>query len=394
MLKIKKLITTLGSSQAELARALELSPAAVAQLLNHGQWPKSIDSGALVIQILEFLKSKGATADQLLGAFSEEVEQPRANAATPQPAAVVPKDNALESEPMLKRKQHLMPLARRAFSLVRDPFDELGSAEDLYINPDIRYVRESMYQVARHDGFMAVVGQSGAGKSSLRRDLCVKLENENAPVVVIEPYVLAMEDTDIKGKALKAAHIAEAIMSTVAPLEPMKSSPEARFRQLHNALKNSHMAGFRHVLIIEEAHSLPNSTLRHLKRLRELEIGYTKLVSIILIAQPELLKKLSERNGDLREVVQRIQIVELQPVPRALLGEFIAFRLRRASLELDKIITPDAIEVLADRLTNSARDENSTLLYPLAIGNMMIAALNLAADMGETIITADVMREV
>ncbi|PKM31759.1 MAG: transposase [Gammaproteobacteria bacterium HGW-Gammaproteobacteria-11] len=394
MLKIKKLIITLGSSQADLARALELSPAAIAQLVNHSQWPKSIDSGALVIQILEFLKSKGATADQLLGALSEEVEQPRANAATPQPAAVNPEENTLESEPMLKRKQHLMPAARKAFGLVRDPFDDLQSADDLYVNPDIRYVRESMYQVARHDGFLAVVGESGAGKSSLRRDLLVRLASEGAPVVVIEPYVLAMEDNDQKGKTLKSAHIAEAIMATVAPLESTKSSPEARFRQLHNALKSSHQAGYRHVLIIEEAHSLPIPTLKQLKRLRELESGFTKLVSIILVGQPELLVKLSERNAEVREVVQRIQTVQLEPVPRSMLDEFLAFRFKRAGLQLENIIDSSGVEALADRLTSTARDDTRSLLYPLAIGNMLVAAMNLAAEMGETIINADVIREV
>lgn len=395
MLKLKGIVTAVDSSQAELARLLDLSPAAIAQLVNHGQWPKSLDSGELVLKILDFLKSKGATAEQLLSAFQqEEVEQPRANATAPQPAAVNPEVNTLESEPMLKRKQHLMPAARKAFGLVRDPFEDLQSADDLYINPDIRYVRESMYQVARHDGFLAVVGESGAGKSSLRRDLVARLNNEGAPVVVIEPYILAMEDNDLKGKTLKSAHIAEAIMATVSPLEAIKSSPEARFRQLHTALKSSHQAGFKHVLIIEEAHSLPITTLKQLKRLRELESGYSKLVSIILIGQPELLVKLNERNAEVREVVQRIQTVQLEPVPRSMLEEFLTFRFKRANLQLESIIDTSGIEALADRLTSTARDDTRSLLYPLAIGNMMIAALNLAAEMGETIINADVMKEV
>ncbi|HGP4460305.1 TPA: AAA family ATPase, partial [Pseudomonas aeruginosa] len=66
-----------------------------------------------------------------------------------------------------------------------------------------------------------------------------------------------------KGKTLRVTHIAEAMMAAVAPLERPKSSPEARFAQLHRALKVSHAAGFKHVLIIEEAHSLPIATLKH-----------------------------------------------------------------------------------------------------------------------------------
>lgn len=295
---------------------------------------------------------------------------------------------------MLLRKQPLLPETKRAFGLFRDPFDDLQSAEDMYVSPDIRYIREAMYQAARHDGFLAIVGESGAGKSTLRRDLINRLNAEGAPVVVIEPYVLAMEDNDTKGKTLKSTHIAEAIMAAVAPLEKAKSSPEARFAQLHRALKTSHESGFRHCLIIEEAHSLPIPTLKQLKRLRELEVGFTKLVSIILIGQPELKVKLSERNGEVREVVQRIEIAELTPVGAGRVDEFLAFRLGRVGKKLGEVIDTGGIQALVSRLTSTSRDGARTLLYPLAIGNLLVAAMNLAVRIGEPIVTADVMREV
>ncbi|MCY1509414.1 putative secretion ATPase, PEP-CTERM locus subfamily [compost metagenome] len=212
-------------------------------------------------------------------------------------------------------------------------------------------------------------------------------------MIVIQPYVLAMEDNDVKGKTLKSTHIAEAIMAAVAPLEKTKSSPEGRFAQLHKALKTSHAAGFRHVLIIEEAHSLPIPTLKQLKRLRELEVGFTKLVSIILIGQPELEIKLSPRNGEVREVVQRIEIARLEPVPVAAVEQHLEFRFRRANKPLQEIVSPCGVQALVDRLSTSGRDKTSQL-YPLAIGNLVVAAMNLAANLGESRVTADVIRGV
>lgn len=294
---------------------------------------------------------------------------------------------------MLLPKQPLLPATKKTFGLFRDPFDELQSAEDMYISPDIRYIRESMYQVAKHDGFLAVIGESGAGKSTLRRDLVNRLMAENAPVILIEPYVLAMEDNDTKGKTLKSTHIAEAIMAAVAPLEKPKSSPEARFAQLHQALKASHAAGFRHVLIIEEAHSLPIPTLKQLKRLRELELGFTKLVSIILIGQPELAVKLSPRNGEVREVVQRIEVAELQPVPVGAVEKHLEFRFGRVNKLLAEVMSPCGVQALIERLSTSGRDKTSQL-YPLAIGNLVVAALNLAAELGEPLVTRDVVKGV
>ncbi|MGK4362876.1 ExeA family protein [Ectopseudomonas chengduensis] len=389
MLRLKKVLADIGKGQADLARAVKLSPAAIAQLINHGQWPKSIEQDSLQWQITDYLMNNGALFCQARTAF-EEMEPARANAQAP----ATPENNheTQECPDMLMAKQVLRPDTKRAFNLHHDPFGELKAAEEMYLSPDIRYIRESMYQTARHDGFLAVVGESGAGKSTLRRDLAHRLRNE--PVIVIEPYVLGMEDNDTKGKSLKATHIAESVMAAVAPLEKAKSSPEARFAQMHATLKASHGAGFRHVLIIEEAHSLPIPTLKHLKRMRDqLEHGFDKLLSIILIGQPELLIKLSPRNGDVREVAQRIEIAQLQPIPKAELDYHLAWRCGHAGKQLDELIDASGVQAIIERLGSSGKD-GASQLYPLAIGNLFNAALNLAAEIGESRITADVVKGV
>jgi type II secretory pathway predicted ATPase ExeA len=96
----------------------------------------------------------------------------------------------------------------------------------MYVSPDIRYIREAMFQTSKHGGLLAVVAESGAGKTTLMRDLEDRIVRENQPILLIKPYVLGMEDNDQKGKTLKATHIAEALMAAVAPLE--KPSPALR----------------------------------------------------------------------------------------------------------------------------------------------------------------------
>jgi type II secretory pathway predicted ATPase ExeA len=393
MLKLKGILQDVGRPQAALAQALCVSSATVAQLVNHNLWPRSLDGEALRGRIRAFLSAWGANEAALAVAFEEAVE-PCLRADVPAAMSKVSK----EDEPMLLPKQTLQPATRKAFGLFRDPFDELQCAQDMWVSPDIRYVREAMYQAARHGGFLAIEGESGAGKSTLRRDLVNRLAENNDPVLIIEPYVLASEDNDSKGKSLKSTHIAESMMAAVAPLAKVKSSPEARFAQLHRSLKESHAAGYRHCLVIEEAHSLPVSTLKQLKRILELEVGFTKLVSIIMIGQPELGVKLSERNADVREVVQRCERVTLTPVDHSRLGEFLTFRFDRVGKALGDVLDDSAIDAIVARLSqptrHGGRDGTVSLLYPLAIGNLVVAAMNLAVQLGVPKVTADVIKGV
>lgn len=287
---------------------------------------------------------------------------------------------------MLLRKHQLTPAAKRTFNLPRNPFDEVRSSDEVFLTPEIRYVREAMRMTARHGGFMAVVGESGSGKSTLRRDLIEWIKSESQPVLVIEPYVLGMEDNDTQGKTLKAGHIAEAIMATVAPGVTPKRSPEARFRQVHNTLKESFRAGNRHILIIEEAHGLPIPTLKHLKRFFELEDGFSKLLGIVLIGQSELGQKLDERNPAVREVVQRCEVVNLLPLDNELEG-YLSHRFRLVGRPLNEVMNSKAIEALQHKLTG----QNFSVLYPLAIHNVLTAAMNHAAVIGAPLVTPELV---
>lgn len=432
MLKLKNVLLKASSKQSELAKALNLSQATVAQIVNHGEWPKSLDELDLQERICDFLEAKGVAQADLVSVFDEvdqadvrerintflaeigadpadlanvletKVSEPRAVLADTAARSVSPSKTATESnqeEPMLLRKQALYPATRKHFGLFRDPFaDDIQSHEDMYVSPDIRYVREGMFQTAKHGGLLAVVAESGAGKTTLMRDLEDRIVRENQPILLIKPYVLAMEDNDQRGKTLKATHIAEAIMAAVAPLEKPKSSPEARFAQLHKALKESHTAGYRHCLVIDEAHSLPIPTIKHLKRFFELELGFKKLLSIILIGQPELKVKLSERNQDVREVVQRCEMVELAPLDGGRLEEYLKFKFDRMSKPIGEVIDASGIDALRAKLTLTSnrrdRPETVSLLYPLAVGNLLTACMNLAAEIGVPTVTADVVKGV
>lgn len=401
MLKLKALLRYHNLGQADLARELGLSRPTISQLINHSMWPKTIPQADLQQRIIAWLEAFSVTGMQLVGIFEEEAKEEsntklatgRCNAQ--QPEHRNPKKTIEEPDTMLLRKQTLTPQARMAFGLFRDPFVDPQSSAELFVSPEIRYVRENLYQVTRYGTFLAIVGESGSGKSTIRKDLHARLQAEDKPVIIIEPYVIGMEDDDFKGKTLKAIHICEAILASVSPGSKMPRGMEQRFRAVHNALKESHRMGNKHVLIIEEAHAIPIPTLKHLKRFFELEDGFEKLLSIVLIGQTELGNKLSENRADVREVVQRCEVVRLNPLGEQL-GAYLKHRFDLVNKKLDELMDEQTLEALRSKLTgHGPKNQGSfSVLYPLAVHNVVTAALNLAAQIGAPRLSPEIFAEV
>lgn len=390
--RLKGVLDKLRVSQRACAEAVGISAPAMSKLVQHGAWPIRKEREVVQRAITEFLKQHGATEEDVAALFGI-INTPAADAeAQPKPT---------EEQPMFIRRQSLFPETRRHFGLTANPFlNDIQGVQDVYLSKDGRYVLESMYQVARNGGFLAVLGQSGAGKTVLKLALQQRLVDENQPVIVIEPYVLGMEDNDKKGKTLRSTHIAEAILHAVSPDTKVLASPEARFRQVDKALRASRRASHAHALIIEEAHCLSMVLLKHLKRYLELRDGMGSLLSIILVGQPELGGKLSESNYEVREVVQRCEVVNI-PAMNGNLGEYLAFKFGRAGVkELGKIITEDGLDALRARLAapngmNRQRGHQETSwCHPLAVGNFMIAAMNVAAEAGAPVVDAETIKAV
>lgn len=393
MSALKQLLKDHNVNQNTLSKPMCVSVSAVNLFVNHGQRPKK-NPEQFQAKFIELLEAKGIATDQI----QQAIDAANAIAANDQAASNDKADDTQQEQLMLLRKQTLTPAAKKHFRLFKNIFDEpIRSAAELFNNGDINYVRESMWQAAKgNSSFIAVVGQSGAGKTTLHRELNDRIEREREPTIVIEPYPTGMEDNDLKGKTLKASHIAESILATLAPSTNAKRSPEARFRQIHNLLKESSRAGHHHLLIIEEAHSLPIPTLKHLKRFLELENGFTPLLSIILIGQDELKIKLAENNPEVREVVQRCEIVTLEPFTQTTLVDYLQHRCKAADRKLSDFIDESGLDAICTKLTRNVgrKNQHESLLYPLAVGNLITGAMNVAADLGAPVITGELVMEV
>lgn len=395
----------LGISWRELAGESGLSMGAVARAMR-GQWPARNTQEARA-RIGDVLRQRGASGEQLravlpLAAAGADAQNKCAKAAATAEARPLnqPESNQ-EDDDMLLQHTAITQKALQAFGLPRSPFvDDIQSREDVYHTPAVRYARAALMDAARHHGFVALVGESGAGKTTLVEELEQRLIDEGQDVLVIRPYVLAMEGSDSKGKTLRATHIAEAIAHALDPQLRIKSSPQARFAQLHQLLQGSRRAGRRHLLVIDEAHCLPLATLKHLKRFLELKDGLARVMGVALVAQPELRQVLHSQNPEVREVMQRCEIVELPPLDADLEG-YIAHKFARFDLKPEQVFEPDAFNALRARLIRLPRGARLgsaaasggavSTCYPLAVHNLVARAMNAAAAAGYPRVDADVV---
>ncbi|MGY0399463.1 MAG: AAA family ATPase [Ostreibacterium sp.] len=355
-------------SQSKLARELNISVAAINQLVKHGKYPKRQPVEKFQQQIDKTLEQLG-TINRVNWTVTEN------------------KEILLHNQEIHEMKA-LSEQAKQLFNLHKSPFiDDVQSRGDVYVSSEQRYIRASMLSTAKHGGFMAIVGESGAGKTTLKRDLIEGINQNGDRVIIIQPQT-------IDKTRLATAHLCDAIIEDVSQgTENPKRSMEAKARQIQRILTDSSRAGNKHCLIIDEAHDLTIPVLKYLKRFWELEDGMKRLLAIVLIGQPELKVKLNERNADVREVARRCEQVELQPL-NSYVGEYLKHKLQRVGMQFNAVFSDDAMGGLTARLTQINGESTISLLYPLIVNNAVISAMNAAAEIGQNIITADVFEEV
>lgn len=273
----------------------------------------------------------------------------------------------------------------RHFKMFRNPFvSDVEKSTDIYKSDEHRYIEAAMLDTAKHGGFLAVIGEVGSGKTTMRREVMEQLKKESN-VTVIYPQI-------IDKTRVNASSICDAIVMDLSEEKP-KIKLEQKTRQVQKLLMDRSRAGYQACLIIEEAHDLTTQTLKYLKRFYELEDGYKKLLGIILVGQTELKHLFTEsQHVEMREVIRRVQVAEIRGL-NGNLKEYLSLKFKRVGTKIEDLMDDDAITALSRRLTtdDGKGKKPTSHAYPLLVNNYTARAMNLAAEMGETRLTAEVM---
>lgn len=371
-----------------------LSRAALSTILSRDIWPVSTPREWIEKQIRDALRSRDIAAADDADLFSSDAD-PLHGHVMPNPSPLYdlrksPKSGT-EIEFDAPEPAMLTPAARKHFKLFRDPFRaDPDSADDVFMGPDQAYAFEALFDAVKNHRLFALVGESGAGKTTLLDALKQRIRDEQMPVRIVQPMIPDKSSMTARG-------VLEAIVRDLAPDTRPRASNEGLSRQAHELMLAAAESGQQTMLLFEEAHDLSIPALKQLKRFHEFKSGWRRLLSIVLVGQPELSIKLGEHaTGEAREVARRLETVTLMPLDTEL-EAFVTHRLARAGMrDVPALFAPDVWDAVRARLTATVRrgqqSDRVSMTYPLLVGNLLNRALNEACHLGATRVDAAIVK--
>lgn len=261
------------------------------------------------------------------------------------------------------------------FGLRRDPFDPVKSdprsADEAFTTPALDRTLAALEDAVNFQGFAALVGDVGSGKTQLKKRLVQRVLASDGRVRVLFPDFSEMKRVN-----------PSAVVSFV--LEHFGQRPRrglvAAYEQMRSHLAYLSDQGVRVALAFDEAHRLNDEEMSALKNFWELSNGgYQRFLGVVLFGQRSFVSRLEDAR--FREIAERVEIIEMPGLGKHSF-DYIAHRVRLAGGEAERIFEKKAVERLAAQADT-----------PLALGNLANAALLKAFSMRERKVLAALVAE-
>ena len=220
------------------------------------------------------------------------------------------------------------------FGLKENPFTLSPDPRYLYLSPQHREALNCLiYGIGEKKGFMVVTGGIGTGKTTLCRSLLAGLDGSVATALIFNP-------------ALSDIELLRTINQEFGIRLVGRGTKKRYIDALNAFLLKNFAAGRNAVLLIDEAQNLSHSVMEQIRMLSNLETVRDKLIQIILLGQPELMRLLVLPS--LRQLNERITVrYDLRPLVREDVRCYIEHRLSAAGGQADVAFTPGAYGVIS-----------------------------------------------
>ena len=222
------------------------------------------------------------------------------------------------------------------FGLNEPPFRITPHTDFFFDGADRGATLEALIYAVLHDeGIVKVSGEVGSGKTMLCR-------------VLMERLPLHVDTIYLATASLARDEIVQAIADDLK-LSITSERAAVALRELQEHLIKLYAAGRRVVILIDEAHVMPDETLEQVRLLSNLESNRHKLLQIVLFGQPELDATLAK--SSLRQLRDRItHSFRMRPLALVEVSKYLSFRMRAAGYRGPDVFALRAVA----RLTRAA----------------------------------------
>jgi general secretion pathway protein A len=244
---------------------------------------------------------------------------------------------------------------QRHFGFRERPFRLVPDPAYLFMGHSHREAMAHLaYAVQSGDGFAAVIGEVGTGKTTLCRSFLEELEEGVASAYIFNPPADPVELMRAVNRDLGLPASGDRLQELV--------------EDLNRFLMHEKAEGRTALLVIDEAQRLSRPVLEQVRLLSNLETTRSKLLIIVLVGQPELETTLADHG--LRQLRQRITTsCRLTPMTPVETGAYIRHRLAVAAEGVPVVFSPAAVRVIfafskgIPRLINIACDRALVVAY-------------------------------
>ena len=223
------------------------------------------------------------------------------------------------------------------FGLSRLPFSIAPDPELLYLSPSHHEALAHLnYALTGHGGLISLTGEVGMGKTTLCRAFIDQVPGSVDIAYIFNPMLSAPE--------LLQSICTELEISDERNLAGGSSTNKQLIDCLYQALLERYASGRKVICIIDEAQSMPAPLLEQIRLLTNLETNREKLLTLILVGQPELQEILAQYSN--RQLDQRITArFHLPAMSKKQLKPYLQHRLLKAGGD-ENIFTDGAISTI------------------------------------------------
>lgn len=253
------------------------------------------------------------------------------------------------------RKRPLIGMYKEFFNLSEYPFSLTPDPKFIVFTPSYNELLASLYYgIEMAKGLIVLTGEVGTGKSTALRWIIRRLDSSVLASYIVNPH-LSIEE--FYHHITRMLGITEWVNKTELLTE------------MSRILEERHRRGLRTVVIVDEAHELPDEVLEEIRLLLNFESDNAKHLQIILTGQPELTETL--RRPNLRQLKQRIALRCVMPALQNVneVRRYITERLFIAGSQQPNIFSPYAVDYIFQcsegipRLINNLCDNSMIAAY-------------------------------